>query len=175
MNSRFVRFRSSLWTHPLGSLHRFGRSPLGARTLELVRELEPFLFSSPPPTRFTPAGRGIPGKFVCELRTNHAERTVIFIFGYAGLYSPWSPSRGLVRLDASGSPRLPHSTRQSARTAPRHHRAALLTAPSWSTCAKTTPSTRRCERGGVEAERVPPSSMVRGGRRRTGVVAPAVR
>ena len=151
MNSRFVRFRSSLWTHPLGSLHRFGRSPLGARTLELVRELEPFLFSSPPDplhTRRPRNTREVRLNCVCERTANEPQ---YLFFGYAGLYSPWSPIRGLVRLDASGSPRLPNSTRQSARTAPRHHRAALLTAPSWSTCAKTTPSTRRREQGGVEA------------------------
>ena len=47
----------------LGSLHRFGRSPLGARTLELVRELT-FSFLLPPRPAFIPAGRGMPGKFV---------------------------------------------------------------------------------------------------------------
>ena len=46
-----------------------------------------------------------------------------------------------------------------------------LTAPSWSTCAKTTPSTRRREQGSPPL----PPSMVRGGWRRTGVVAPVVR
>ena len=88
------------------------------------------LFFSPPPpdplhTRRARNTREV--RLNCERTANEPQ---YLFFGYAGLYSPWSPIRGLVRLDASGSPRLPNSTRQSARTAPRHHRAALLTAQS---------------------------------------------
>ena len=76
------------------------RPCLGARTLELVRELEPFLFSSPRPASASEEYQGSSS----ELRTNRERTATYLFFGYAGLYSPWLPTRGLVRLDASGSP-----------------------------------------------------------------------
>ena len=114
-----------------------------------------------------------------------ADTREYLFFCYAGLYSPWSPTRGLARLDASGSPRLPNSTRQSARTAPRHHRAALpahSAAGTIGTLVLGAVQLREPLWGGrvdADLEQVAAGAavgrMVRGGRRRTGVVAPVVR
>ena len=78
---------------------------MGARTLELVRELEPFLFSSPPDPLHTRRPRNTREvRLNCERTANEPQ---YLFFGSAGLYSPWLPTRGLVCLDASGSPPSP--------------------------------------------------------------------
>ena len=81
---------------------------LGRRTLELVRELEPFLFLLPPDPLLHTRRPRIPGKFVCDANEQRTNRNIYFWALQVCRVFPWLPTRGLVRLDATlGEPPSP--------------------------------------------------------------------